>query len=70
MSIKSESCSRGVGLFGVINSAVTRISSTVMRNGCYFSLNSNNVGTVWNRTKARWGDRWNVRNSFCCFRRF
>ncbi len=25
-----------------------------MRNGCYPSLNPNNAGTVWNRTKARW----------------
>lgn len=55
---------------GVINSAATRTSSTAMRNGCYLSLNPNNAGTVWNRTKARWGDRWNARNSSCCFRRF
>ncbi len=54
----------------VINSAATRTSSTAMRNGCYLSLNPNNAGTVWNRTKARWGDRWNARNSSCCFRRF
>ncbi len=40
---------------GVINSAATRTSSTAMRNGCYPSLNPNNAGTVWNRTKARWG---------------
>ena len=38
-------------------SAATRTSSTAMRNGCYLSLNPNNAGTVWNRTKARWGDR-------------
>lgn len=53
-----------------INSAATRTSSTAMRNGCYPSLNPNNAGTVWNRTKARWGARWNARNSSCCFRRF
>lgn len=67
---KTEPCSRGVGSPGVINSAATRTSSTAMRNGCYLSLNPNNAGTVWNRTKARWGDRWNARNSSCCFRRF
>ena len=33
-------------------------------------LKPNNAGTVWNRTKARWGARWNARNSSCCFRRF
>lgn len=55
---------------GAINSAAVRTSSTAMRNGCYLSLNPNNAGTVWNRTKARWGDRWNARNSSCCFRRF
>lgn len=65
-----QPCSRGVGSPGVINSAATRTSSTAMRNGCYLSLNPNNAGTVWNRTKARWGDRWNARNSSCCFRRF
>lgn len=53
-----------------INSAATRTSSTAMRNGCYLSLNPNNAGTVWNRTRARWGDRWNARSSSCCFRRF
>lgn len=54
---KTEPCSRGVGSPGVINSAAARTSSTAMRNGCYPSLNPNNAGTVWNRTKARWGDR-------------
>ena len=60
----------GVGSPGAINSAATRTNSTAMRNGCYLSLNPNNAGTVWNRTKARWGDRWNARSSSCCFRRF
>ena len=60
----------GAGSPGAINSAATRTSSTAMRNGCYLSLNPNNAGTVWNRTKARWGARWNARNSSCCFRRF
>lgn len=52
-----QPCSRGVGSHGAINSAAARTSSTAMRNGCYPSLNLNNAGTVWNRTKARWGDR-------------
>lgn len=56
MLIKLELCSWGVGLFGVINLVVMRISLMVMRNGCYFSLNLNNVGMVWNRMKVCWGD--------------
>lgn len=67
---KTGAVQPGVRSPGVINSAATRTSSTAMRNGCYLSLNPNNAGTVWNRTKARWGDRWNARNSSCCFRRF
>lgn len=67
---KTGAVQPGSQVTGVINSAATRTSSTAMRNGCYLSLNPNNAGTVWNRTKARWGDRWNARNSSCCFRRF
>lgn len=54
---KTGAVQPGVGSPGVINSAAARTSSTAMRNGCYPSLNLNNAGTVWNRTKARWGDR-------------
>lgn len=54
---KTGAVQPGVGSPGVINSAAARTSSTAMRNGCYPSLNPNNAGTVWNRTKARWGDR-------------
>lgn len=67
---KTGAVQPGVRSPGAINSAAARTSSTAMRNGCYLSLNPNNAGTVWNRTKARWGDRWNARNSSCCFRRF
>ncbi len=67
---KTGAVQPGSRVTGAINSAAARTSSTAMRNGCYLSLNPNNAGTVWNRTKARWGDRWNARNSSCCFRHF
>lgn len=67
---KTGAVQPGSRVTGAINSAATRTSSTAMRNGCYLSLNPNNAGTVWNRTRARWGDRWNARSSSCCFRRF
>lgn len=54
---KTGAVQPGSRVTGVINSAAARTSSTAMRNGCYPSLNPNNAGTVWNRTKARWGDR-------------